>query len=124
MTNLVSTNINDISPAPWDRHGWTGELVSVGGCSATDFKEEDVDEVLRFVSTPRDWDGDTAGLIRLKDGRFVAWEADWGPTGDGFCCDAYGGTADIVFAHTPEEALARLTENGRALLDWPAPKSA
>ena len=113
-----STAIQDISPAPWSRLDWTGEFISVDGCPAGDFAETDVAEVLRWATTPRDWDGDTAGLIRLKDGRFVAWEADWGPTGDGFCCDAYGGTADLVFAHTAEAAVARLTERGRDLLDW------
>jgi hypothetical protein len=112
----VSVSIDDISPAPWSRHDWTGELVSADGCPTDDFTKNDVARIVAWATTPGDWDGDTAGLIVLGDGRYVAWEAGWGPTGDGFSCDAYGGTADLVFAHTAEAAVARLTERGRELL--------
>lgn len=39
----------------------------------------------------------------------------WGPTGDGFSCDAYGGTADIVFAHSQAAAEAWLSEDAKRL---------
>jgi hypothetical protein len=109
--------INLINPAPWERHDWVGELVSVGGCSTTDFTRDDVEEVVQYGSTDQtDWDGESAGIVKLRDGRFAAWETDWGPTGDGFCQDAYGGTTDIVFARSEADAFRALTDRGRALL--------
>lgn len=117
MSDEKRIEIDDVSPAPWSRHGWTGELVSADGTATDDFTREDVAEVLQFATTPDGWDGETAGVIRLRDGRIVAWEADWGPTGDGFCCDAYGGTSDIVFAATEGVAVAALSDRGRALLE-------
>lgn len=108
--------IDDISPAPWDRYGWTGELVSADGCPTTDFTRDDVERVIWWATTEEtDWDGNTAGVVLLKDGRYAAWEADWGPTGNGFCCDAYGGTADIVFAHTQAAAEAHLSDDAKSL---------
>lgn len=62
-----------------------------------------------------DWDGMTAGVVRLKDGRYAAWQAFWDCTGNGFCCDAYGGTSDIVFARTREAAEAFLGEEAMSL---------
>ena len=110
--------IDDIQPQPWmeARHGWRGELISADGASTEDFKRYQVADVLQYATTPPGWDGETAGVIRLKDGRFVAWEADWGPTGDGFCCDAYGGTADLIFGHSQAAVLKRLSERARNLL--------
>lgn len=109
-------SIDDISPAPWSRYDWTGELISADGCDASDFECDDVAEVLWWATTDKtDWDGDTAGVVRLKDGRFAGWEADWGPTGNGFSCDAYGGTADIVFGTTQEAVEAHLSDKAKAL---------
>ena len=131
--------IDDIQPQPWmeARHGWRGELISADGASTEDFKRYQVADVLQYATTPPGWDGETggvvaycrtsattppgwdgetAGVIRLKDGRFVAWEAYWGPTGDGFCCDAYGGTADLIFGHSQAAVLKRLSERARNLL--------
>ena len=110
-------NIDDISPAPWGRLEWTGELVSVDGTSTEDFTVDDVLRVVWFATTaPGEWDGETTGCVQLKDGRFVAWEADWGPTGNGFVCDAYGGTADLVFAKSEVAALRAMTDRARDLL--------
>ncbi len=109
--------VEDIGDAPWGRYNWTGQFVSVDGCPAHDFVVEDVEEVVAHGTTDRsDWDGESAAIVRLKDGRFVAWESDWGPTGSGFCCDAYGGKADIAFAMTKAAALSYLSERGRDLL--------
>jgi hypothetical protein len=110
------TNIDDIDPAPWGRCGWTGGLVSLEGCPAHDFTRDDVAEVIAWGSTGDEWDGDTAGIMRLHDGRFVAWEATFGPTGNGFICDAYGGDTDIMFAATEEIARRYLGERARELL--------
>ena len=110
--------IEDIQPQPWmeARHRWRGELISADGASTKDFRRRDVADVLQYAKTAPGWDGETAGVIRLKDGRFVAWEADWGPTGDGFVCDAYGGTADLIFGHSQAAVLNRLSERARDLL--------
>lgn len=108
---------SEISPAPWHRSGWTGEMISCDGTAVTDFERGDIRRVVEYGSTEPDaWDGDTAGIIELRDGRFVAWEAWWGPTGDGFCLDAYGGTSDLLFAATPEAARMHLSEKARDLL--------
>jgi hypothetical protein len=110
--------IDDISLEPWleARSGWTGELISADGASTEDFRKSDVADVLQYAETPPGWDGATAGVIRLKDGRFVAWEADWGPTGNGFSRDAYGGTADLIFGHSQAAVLSHLSERARNLL--------
>lgn len=59
---------------------------------------------------------ESAGIVELVDGRYVAWESSWGPTGSGFHPDAYGGTADILFAATEEAARGALSEKARELL--------
>lgn len=111
------TTIDKISPAPWRRGQWHGSLVSVDGTRTEDFVRDDVARVVAWGTTDAsDWDGETAGIVELHDGRFVAWEATWGPTGDGFSEDAYGGESDILFAATVEAARAALSERGRELL--------
>lgn len=110
------SEIEGISPAPWGRYDWTGNLISADDCPATDFERDDVERVIWWATTDAtDWDGETAGVVLLKDGRYAAWEANWGPTGNGFCCDAYGGTADIIFARTQEAAEAHLSEDAKRL---------
>ena len=105
-----------INVTPFDRFDWIGHLLSLDGTSTADFSEDDLDEVIAQGSTPDDWDGEVAAVIRLKDGRYVAWETFWGPTGDGFSCAAYGGTADIAFASSLETAVSfGLTDEGRKL---------
>ncbi len=111
------TAIDDISPCPWDRHDWTGDFVSVDGTDAGDFGRADVSEVIAWGDTGDRWDGNTAGIIQLEDGRFVAWEASYGPTGNGFCRDAYGGTSDLLFGATVEAVRDRLSIAARELLE-------
>ena len=114
MSNITTAQIR---PTPWDRHNWTGEFISVDDTLTSDFTEDDVAAVLEYASTPRrDWDGETAGIVRLKDGRIVGWEANWGPTGNGFSGDAYGGTADIIFGSDVERVRRYLSLNAQALL--------
>ena len=115
------TAIDDISPAPWSRGEWHGSLVSVDGTSTADFTREDVSRVVAWGTTGEDeWDGETAGVALLKDGRYIAWEASWGPTGNGFSEDAYGGESDIFFADEPRVAASALSERSRELLgkEW------
>jgi len=114
---MPNISTSQIYPAPWDRHQWTGEFVSVDETPTSDFLEEDVAEVLEYAHTPiKDWDGETVGIVRLKDGRIVAWEAVWEPTGNGFSCDAYGGTADIIFGSDIEHVSRYLSMDAQALL--------
>lgn len=110
--------IDDVSDAPWNRGKWTGSLISIDGCPSHDFSRDDVDHVIAWGETPDGWDGESAGIALLKDGRFIAWESSWGPTGTGFNEDAYGGTADIAFASTQEAALSHISESRRELLVW------
>lgn len=74
--------------------------------------------------TAGDWSGEVAGIGICSDGRWVAWETTWDPTGDGFTCDAYGGDAAVVFGPDPFTLAAMaLTQDGRALLGWPEPEA-
>lgn len=106
---------------PLGRSSWHGRLLSVDGTSAADFADDDVAEVLCAGETnPRDWDGDCAAVFRLADGRFVAYETNWGPTGSGFCEDAYGGNADLFFGATAEAVIYKgLSAEGRRLCGLP-----
>ena len=79
---------------------WNGEAISLDG-TATDLpsiEDEAGAKVLYEFQTGNRWDGDCAGVVRLADGRLMAWEAWWGPTGDSFCEDAYGGDGRVFFA--------------------------
>lgn len=96
---------------------WHGRLVSVDGTATGSFTEADLDKLIfAGESNPGDWDGECAAVMLLKDGRYVAWETNWGPTGNGFSEDAYGGDADVYFASTLDAAInLGLTQEGRAL---------
>ncbi len=116
--NLINTKaqISDVYPAPWQRYCWLGESLSADSCFTGAFELDDVMRIVAFYSTGAKWDGETAGVAQLNDKRNIAWEAVYGPTGNGFSRDAYGGTSDIVFAYTIEAALSRMTETGRSLI--------
>ncbi len=98
---------------PWDRSGWSGDLVSLDGAEPSDVTFEDVAEVVWLRPLGVCWSGTSAGVARLRDGRFVAWESDVDATGSGFHGDAVGGFADVMFASTEEEALLGISEAGR-----------
>ena len=110
-------DIDKIPDPPWNRFEWSGNLISVGGCDASDFGRDDVDHVVAFTHAGG-WDdvGDIAAIVRLKDGRFASWTTWQDVTGTGFCCDAYGGKADIYFASTVEAALSTFGEVAREAL--------
>ena len=75
--------------------------------------------------TGEHWDGEVAAILLLNDGRYVSYETFYGPTGDGFYEDAYGGDADLVFSSSLENALRYgLTKNGRKLVGMPLPHEA
>lgn len=104
---------------PFNRSGWHGQLVSLDDTSTDDFEAKDVAEVVACGSSDESWDGEVAAVLRLHDGRFVSYETFWGPTGNGFCEDAYGGNADLKFGASLE-VVARLglTDQGRRLCGW------
>lgn len=100
-----------------DYKSWHGHVVSVDGTPTGPFAEADLDKIIFAGATDEGaWDGECAAVVLLKDGRYVAWETTWGPTGDGFSEDAYGGDADVYFASTLDAAVNMgLTQEGRAL---------
>lgn len=101
---------------PFTRYTWHGRLVSIGGAATTDFTADDVEEVVAEGVHEKGYDGSVAAVLKLKDGRFVTYETFWGPTGNGFSEDAYGGDADLHFAATFEDAVRwGLTDEGRRL---------
>lgn len=96
---------------------WHGHVISDDGTSTHPFTEADLDKVVFAGATDEsDWEGNCAAVILLKDGRYVTWETTWGPTGNGFSEDAYGGDADVHFSSTLDTAVNMgLTQEGRAL---------
>lgn len=89
-------SVESIRDAPWDRGAWDGSFISADGASIEDFTVDDVDHMIAYGETDDRWEGISVGIARLKDGRVIGWEACYGPTGRGFSCNAYGGTADII----------------------------
>lgn len=115
---------DELSLMPWGKSpggSWTeGDFVSVDGAETGPVAEEDMDELLYFGTTGADWDGKEAAVMRLKDGRFVAYETWWGPTGDGFSEDAYGGDSNLYFGRDLNNLiLTALTDEGRRLCGIP-----
>ena len=121
---MASTN--DLEFMPWGQtpgtRGWSeGDFVSVDGAHVGPVEIENVAEVLYYGTTGRDWDGTEAAVMRLQDGRFVAYETWWGPTGSGFSYDAYGGDSNLCFANDLNALiLSALTDAGRRLCGIPA----
>ena len=101
---------------PWDRYEWTGEWVSLNGCPAGEIFERDVAHYLIDAQEGDRWDGCGVCIVRLHDERYAAWECFYGPTGSGFCRDAYGGNADVWFAHDPREFYGYFTDEARAIM--------
>jgi hypothetical protein len=133
MERFPSGTIFELSESPFSRwatttttddgvsrtySSWHGNYISLDGCDANDFGHEDLDFFIAYGDSGPDWDGSSAGIFKLKDGRYVSFESDWGPTGSGFSEDAYGGHADIAFSATPGAALEYLSERSRELLRW------
>lgn len=102
---------------------WSGDVSVHGDVSdSVEWAENDIEQVIAYDETGDEWDGQVAGLVKLKDGRYVAWETFYGPTGHGFSEDAYGGDATIVIAATQDDANRyALTDAGRKLLGLAVP---
>lgn len=123
---LAHVNFGDLGRCnPLERYDWDGRLVSIDGCPNDDFTGDDVVQIIAVGHDPVDgggWDGDVAGVLALRDGRYVCYETTWGPTGDGFNRDAYGGTATLNFAWDLDLLVqVGLTDRGRELCGLPNP---
>jgi len=102
---------------PWGRID--GERRSVDGTRVSVIEEDDVAEWLATgPGGSRDRYSDEVCIVRLNDGRIVAW-ATWSDvTGSGFHSDAYGGDAVLLFGATVEAVLPHLSEQERETLTW------
>jgi hypothetical protein len=121
---MTTENLEELTDGvnPFNRGSWSGRLVSVDGALTADFTAEDVAEVVASGESGDQWDGTVAAVLRLNDGRFVAYETFYGPTGSGFSEDAYGGDADLHFARSLEEVVRMgLTDDGRELCGLVSP---
>jgi hypothetical protein len=96
---------------------WHGTIEALDGCGTVAPSILDVADALTAESDTADWDGNSCALLTLADGRLMAWETTWGPTGDGFSADAYGGDATIYVARS-RSIIARmgLSDAARAAL--------
>lgn len=106
---------------PFQRREWRGQIISVDGTLATEFSSDDLEEIIIAKHSGPGWDGKSAGIVRLKDGRFVGWDSWWDCTGSGFGADAYGGTENIFVGATLKAVLwFGIGAEGRVLLGYPA----
>jgi hypothetical protein len=106
-------------PNPFSRHNWEGRVESVDGTDDKEVPENSFVFLLAGGDSGQDWDGYSAGVALIEDGRWICWYTDWGPTGDGFSCDAYDGDATIYVATDPREFQKKaLGSEGRMLCGW------
>lgn len=114
----VMATIEDIGhDAPWNSYGWEGTVESIDGTPITlTISKYDVADVIAHGETSPGWDGESATVILLKDGRFASWESWWDATGSGFCCDAYGGNAVVWFSSSVTAATSRMSEKALELI--------
>jgi hypothetical protein len=114
-----------VTPFGWRDDGsfstsWDRAFRSLDDTSIGEFREQDIAEVLYEGETGDTWDGKCAAVFKLNDGRLVAYETFYGPTGDGFHEDAYGGDAELVFASDLRLLVNEaLTDEGRRLAGVP-----
>jgi len=98
--------------------GGTYTPQSLDGCSDEFPDIGDVDYTIHQEEQDEGWDGTAVAVLKLKDGRYMVWEAWWGPTGDSFYADAYGGDGDVSFARGYYQAIMfGLTDEGRRILN-------
>lgn len=121
---MAGLTFDDLRDQPFREHAaWTGGLKSLDGTEASQFTGADIATVLYSGQYGADeYDGAEAFIAELKDGRLVAWQTWWGPTGAGFSEDAYGGEADIWFAskeNLSKLILQALDNQGRDLCGIP-----
>lgn len=109
---------------PWNTHATHGGIRSLDGAPTSPFTRADVDRIVAYGSTAEhDWDGHTACVALLTDGRYLSWDSWWGPTGSGFHEDAYGGDQEVMVALDPCIAIAGIPEQRRELLRFATDES-
>lgn len=105
---------DDLRLMPWSESpgadeyggGWSGGgFVSLDRTEVGPVSKSDVAEIIHYYQSPDNWDGNEIAVMQLKDGRFVAYETWWGPTGNGFSEDAYGGDSNLYFASSLDTIL-------------------
>ena len=107
---------------PWEASNWISRVIDLDHELpnhevpwSTDFK---LAKVEASAESGGGWDGTVAALVRLSDNRWMAWETFWGPTGDGFSEDAYGGDADVFMSVDRAKVIKfGLTDEGRRMLE-------
>lgn len=106
---------------PFDGDNFTsdGKRRSLDGTEIGPFTEPDIAEVLYQGECGDEWDGVAVAVIRLRDGRLVAWETWYGPTGSGFWPDAYGGDAELLYAKDLRLLVNELSDSARTLARVP-----
>lgn len=108
--------IDLVYPNPFSRYGWCGQCISLDDAPNDIPEDDDIIEVIGQGDTGEGWDGNSAGIVLLKDGRYVGWSTWWGPTGSGFCDDAYGGDEDFYVSYDLGIMIRRgLDAEGRRL---------
>lgn len=92
---------------PFRRSDWSGNTLDWTGKEIADLPEDE-SVVKRVVWSYQDndrWDGQVAAIVELVDGRFASWESWYGPTGDGFNRDAYGGDSIVTITLNVPDAI-------------------
>ncbi len=116
----MSSTVIELPPCtPFHRNNWSGKIWALDDTPTTDFVLSDLKECLFSGDTGDGWDGKCAAICVLHDGRFISWETFWGPTGDGFNEDAYGGDADIFVSNNLiDAAMLGLSPEARRLCGY------
>ncbi len=108
--------LRDSASTPWNAGRWNKNIVSVDGAPVTIPHPSEVSAVVAYHDCG--WDeGMHVAVIKLCDGRFMAWENRVGVTGSGFSEDAYGGDAEVWVAWTHDDAVAFMSDQCFELIE-------
>jgi hypothetical protein len=103
--------------------GWHGRVIDLDQGPTVEIEWSDdlqLAEVEAEYETGARWDGTLCAIVRLTDGRWMTWETFYGPTGDGFNEDAYGGDADVFVSSDRARAIEfGLSDEARRNLGLP-----
>jgi hypothetical protein len=118
MPNVTENDIEVINP--WNAATWDETLLTVDNASTKLPEISELQEILYQGSSGDEWDGTAVFVAKINDGRYMAYETFWGPTGDGFSEDAYGGDAEVWFGYNFKKLILQaLTDAGRQLVGIP-----
>lgn len=92
-----------------------GTIVSADGASDAMFCEGDVAEIVRFATTGNQFDGAVAVILRLSDGRLVAYDTSYASYSGNDFTDGNG----VVFvAQSIAPLIRRLSDYGQRLINY------